>query len=257
MSDPVIAQSSPAQGRFIRAALVIFPAGTILLGIASFGVWSWKERRVEEGGYKHALALRREISDEGLKRHTDILKDVMRQPDNRKIPAVAAYLESSMGAENMGYKVRRDRFHQGELELANVDVELTGKQRPREIVLFLVPYGSPDPARAETEVHSIATLMTLAHSMTGEAGTQTLRLLVTPSDYTQESLERYAATARGRDERFMQILVAGNPSAESLAAIKEAFKVEAAGTLVVPLSDPPAGTAAVEALKARLLKAVE
>ena len=38
-------QASPHAGRWIRAALVLFPAGTVLLGIASFGIWQWKKDR--------------------------------------------------------------------------------------------------------------------------------------------------------------------------------------------------------------------
>jgi hypothetical protein len=37
-----------------------------------------------------------------------------------------------MGAENMGYQVRRDRSRIGESAVANIDVELTGKPRPRD-----------------------------------------------------------------------------------------------------------------------------
>ncbi|TDU73190.1 hypothetical protein EI77_01658 [Prosthecobacter fusiformis] len=255
MSDTL---TSPSQGRWIRAALVIFPAGTIVLGIASFGFWWVKKVKVEERGYKYALALRRDLNEAGLQRHIDILRDVMSQPNAQKIPAVAAYLDSSMGAENMGYQVRRTRFQQGDIELANVDVELTGKQRPREIVLLLATYG--DPARTEAEGRSIAMLMSLAHAITGEAGTSTLRLAVVPFGFDPDSMDRFITVARSRDERFMQVLVAGGVSEDTLAALKKAFRVEETGTLITSLPETPdtASTlAAAQALKARLLKAVE
>jgi hypothetical protein len=41
MTEAAPPQADP--GRWIRAALVILPAGTILLGIASFGIWQWKK----------------------------------------------------------------------------------------------------------------------------------------------------------------------------------------------------------------------
>ena len=94
--------TSSAQGRFIRAALVIFPVGTVVFGILSFGIWWWKRERVEERGYKYALALRRDLSEAGLRRHADILAEALGRTDAARFQAVAAYLESSMGAENMG-----------------------------------------------------------------------------------------------------------------------------------------------------------
>lgn len=250
--------TSPTQGRVIRAALIILPAGTVILGIASFGIWWTKKVKVEERGYKYALALRRDLSEAGLQRHIDILSDVMRHPDAQKIPAVAAYLESSMGAENMGYQVRRDRFQKGDVELANVDVELTGKSRFKEVVLLLVPYG--DAARVQAEVRALALLMSLAHAITGEAGNQTLRLAVVPTGLDPESIERFITAARGKDERFMQVLVAGGPSESTLAQLKQAFRIEETGTVVTPLPetiDAATTLAAAHALKARLLKAVE
>lgn len=255
MSDTPV---STTQGRVIRAALIIFPFGTVILGIASFGIWWTKKVKVEERGYKYALALRRDLTEAGLQRHVDILKDVMAQPDSQKIPAVAAYLESSMGAENMGYQVRRVRFQKESLELANVDVELTGKTRFREVVLLLVPYG--DPARLNAEVHSIALLMSLAHAITGEAGSQTLRLAVVPVGAEKGAIERFVSAALGKDERFMQVLVAGAPSEETMKALNEAFRVQETGTVITALPetvDTPTTLAAAQALKARLLKAVE
>ncbi|MEN3941821.1 hypothetical protein WJU23_11050 [Prosthecobacter sp. SYSU 5D2] len=249
---------SSNQGRWIRAALVIFPAGTVVLGIASFGFWWVKKVKVEERGYKYALALRRDLNEAGLQRHMDILRDVMNQPDAQKIPAVAAYLESSMGAENMGYVVRRVRFQKDDIEMANVDVELTGKKRPREVVLLLVPYG--DPARVEAEGRAISMLVSLAHAITGETGTATLRMAVVPYGHDPESLARLMAAARGREERFMQVLVGGGVSEETLAALKKGFRVAETGTVLTSLPDTvdtQTTLSSAQALKARLLKAVE
>ena len=37
-------------------ALFMLPAGTVLLGIASFGIWKWKGDRVEDRNYQYAQA---------------------------------------------------------------------------------------------------------------------------------------------------------------------------------------------------------
>lgn len=261
MSSPVSPPSDSAsglQGRVIRAALIIFPVGTIVLGIASFGIWWYKREKVEERTYKYAMALRRDLNEASLQRHYDILLEVMAQPPEQKIPAVAAYLESSMGPENMGYQVRRARFEKDGLQLANVDVELMGKKRMQEVVLLLVPYG--DAGRNETEARSLAMLMGLAHAVTGEYGTQTLRLAVVPMHASPEALERFFAAAQERRERFMQVIVAGGPTGSDLEKISQAFRVKENGTVLIPLEDTkdiPGTLSAAQAVKARLLKAVE
>src|SRR5690606_35194198 len=108
----------------------------------------------------------------------------------------------SMGAENMGYQVRRDRSRVGETEVANIDVELTGKPRPREVVLLLVPYG--EAGQAEAESRSLAMLMSLAHALTGETRSLTLRFAAVPLGADPQALARLAEVAESRRERVMQ-----------------------------------------------------
>lgn len=259
VSSPSI-PTNPANGtsgRVIRAALIIFPVGTVILGIASFGIWWTKRVQVEERGYKYALALRRDISEAGLERYVSILQDVYRQSPDKLLPSVGAYLESSMGPENMGYQVRRDRFHQGGIELSNVDVELTNKKRFREIILVLVPYGEADAGRQSAEVQALASLLSVAHAITGESGTQTLRLAAVPAAHDAESLERFVAAARGKDERFMQVFVLGDPSPTTQDTLRKTFRVEETGTVIHQLPatrDLAATLTTAQALKMRLVE---
>lgn len=254
--------ASSVQGRVIRAALILFPVGTVILGIGSFGIWWMKRVKVEERSYKYALALRRDLTEASLQRHADILREVLAQPPADSFPAVAAYLESSMGAENMGYQVRRDRFHAGAVEMANVEVELTGRQRPREIVLLLAPHG--DGRRQQEEALALASVMALAHSLTGESRTQTLRFAAVPlgqrDENGTEALARLAAASRARGERLMQVLVLGGLPEDRLAQVRAALRVEETGTRVLPLpaaADLAGALAAARGLRAELLQAVE
>lgn len=249
--------TSSAQGRFIRAALVIFPVGTVVFGILSFGIWWWKRERVEERGYKYALALRRDLSEAGLRRHADILAEALGRTDTARFQAVAAYLESSMGPENMGYQVRRDRSRVGEVELANIDVELTGKPRPHEVVLLLVPYG--EAGQAEAESRSLAMLMSLAHALTGETRSLTLRFAAVPLGADPQALARLAELAESRRERVMQVFVLGGGEA-AVAAVKTALQAERSGALVKPLTPPETletALTAAGALRTALLEAAE
>jgi hypothetical protein len=249
------------QGRWIRAALVILPVGTIILGAASFGIWWWNKQRVQERSYKFATAMRRDVSAGAVDRYVGILKDVLNQPQARKLGAVAAFLESSMGAENMGYDVRRDHFPMDGIEVANVDAELTGK-RWREVVLVLAPYG--EPGKVDAESHALATLMSLAHALTGENRELTLRFAGVPLGVKdpegRTALERFAASARGREERVMRTWVLGGPDEALLAEVRAAFQSEAQGTVVEGLpatTDTAATLATATALKPVLVRAIE
>lgn len=254
--------SSPSQGRFIRAALIIFPAGTIILGIASFGIWWANKVKKEERSYRYATALRRDLSLSAIERSAGILRDVLRQPETERLPAVASFLNSSMGAENMGYAARRDSFFHGQIEVSNVDVELTGKQRPREVILVLGLYG--DPGRLEAEAQALAELMAVAHAVTGESRTRTLRFAGVPlgvkDDGGQTALERLAAGIRGQEDRVLQVFVLGGAPDPVLAQVRQALRTESTGTIIhgVPATATAETTlSAAQALQSALMKAIE
>jgi hypothetical protein len=254
--------ASPSrQGRFIRAALIILPLGTIVLGAASFGIWWWDKQRVQERSYKFATAMRRDISASAIDRYVTILTDVLAQPPAQRAGAVAAFLESSMGPENMGYDVRRDRFQAGGMEVANVDVELTGK-RWREVMLVLVPYGNP--GKVAPEAHALAALMSLAHAVTGENRELTLRFAAVPVDATdsegRSALERFAAGCRGREERIMRVWILGGPDETLLSEARKAFQTDVQGTVVEGKPETTGTAATLEAagaLKPVLMDAIE
>ncbi|MDZ4287691.1 MAG: hypothetical protein U0984_07025 [Prosthecobacter sp.] len=250
--------SSRKQGRLLRAALVFFPVGTVIFGIASFGIWWQKRQHVEARSFQFAAAVRQDLNAASVERYVSILRDVLSQPEDRRLPAVASFLDSSMGAENMGYAVRREPFQAGGFELANVDVELTGKHRPREIILVLAPYG--DRAKLEAECHALAALMSLAHAVTGENRAVTLRFAGVPigvkDNDGRTGLERFAAACRDREERLMQVHVLGGPSEANLQDIRKTFRAEVSGTVVHGLPatvDTPTTLAAAAALKTFLM----
>jgi hypothetical protein len=158
--------------------------------------------------------------------------------------------------------VRRDFFQSGPAELANVDVELTGKQRPREIVLVLAPYG--DPALVKQESHALAELMSLAHALTGENRTITLRFAGIPMGVHDPDgktpIERFAAVCRGREERIMKVFVLGGRPEAELEEIRAALRTEAQGTILQALpatTETHATLGASAALKTTLISAIE
>jgi hypothetical protein len=258
MSEPAASSSSAitTSGRIVRAGLILLPVGTIVLGAASFGIWWYKKQTVEDRSHAYASALRREMTVPAVDRYVSILKEVLHQPDAERLPSVASFLESSMSSENMGYEPKRDRFYTSGVEVGSVEVELTGKQRPREVRFFLVPYG--DRLRIDAEAHALAGLMALAHAMTGEREEVTVRFAAVPMGVVDQSghsgLERLAAGMNERGERLMQVTVLGGAGEAWMTEIGLAFRAAQTGAVVRGLpetGDTTATMAAMSALKAR------
>jgi hypothetical protein len=247
------AQPTPADpGRWIRFALVMLPVGTILLGIASFGIWQWKKDQAADRSFKYAVALRRPISLEGIERHAGVLRTALGKADRDL--SIPGYLESTMGAENMGYNVRRMRFGQ---EQSVIDAELTGGKRPLEIVMVLVPY-SERAESAEGTAQAIAESLSIAHEITGEKVVRSLRFAFIPD--TPAALEELKKGLQRDGERLMHLFVLGGPETENINTISRVLETMAKGTRVI--SQPATRTAqetlqSAYTLKAMLLDAAE
>ncbi len=239
-------------GRWIRAALVIFPLGTILLGIASFGIWQWKKDQEADHSFRYAMALRRSISLDEIQRHVGIVRTALGKPDwHLSIPA---YLESTMGAENMGYTVRRTRFGKDQ---SNIDAELVGKTRPREIVMALIPY-SGDPLRFERTAQAMAEALSIAHEATGENVTRCLRFAMIPA--TPDALKEMKSALNRDSERVMQIIVLGDPLPDFMRQVRDILEITKNGTRVIerPATTSPEMTLqSAHELKALLLHAAD
>lgn len=250
MTDAAAHTSNP--GRWIRLALVMLPLGTILLGIASFGIWQWKKDQAEDRSFKYALALRRTASPEGIRRHADIIREALAKPDRDL--SIPGYLESTMGAENMGYTVRRTRFGN---EQSNIDAELTGKTRPREIVMALVLYDG-DPTRLIRTAHAVAELLGIAHEVTGESVVRGLRFAVIPN--TAEALARLKDQLNHDGERVMHLFVLGAPESRQMESLATGLETNAKGTRIVSrqaTSTPQETLRSARELKELLLNAAE
>ena len=152
----------------------MLPVGTILLGIASFGIWQWKREQAADRSFKYALALRRTISPEGIGRHAGIVRTALGKEDRDL--SIPGYLESTMGAENMGYSVRRERFG---TDQSIIDAELTGSKRPLEVVMVLALYGAQADL-LESTAQAIAEALSVAHELTGEIVVRCLRFAFIP-----------------------------------------------------------------------------
>lgn len=243
--------TSADPGRWIRLALVMLPIGTIFLGIASFGIWQWKKDQAEDRSFKYALALRRPISLEGIQRHAGIIREALAKPDwHLSIPG---YLESTMGAENMGYTVRRMRYENGGAEKAVVDAELTGRQMVREVYLVLVLLPG-DESMNEAASLALAEMLAVAHSLTGEPMSQTIRFVAAPDD--EAAFKELQNDLRRHDEHLGRLTLLGGFSARTIQLLESTLETVKCGTLVrpeAPLKDAAQTLQAATALREHLM----
>lgn len=250
MTDAPPTSADP--GRWIRFALVMLPVGTILLGIASFGIWQWKKDQAADRSFKYALALRRPLSIESIQRHVGVVRAALVKADRDL--SIPGYLESTMGAENMGYDVRRERFG---TDQSIIDAELTGSTRPREIVMVLALYKG-DAAGSESTAQAIAEALGVAHEITGEKVARSLRFAFIPD--TPQALEQLNKGLSRDGERLMHLLVLGGPETESITGIARALDTTAKGTRVLSLPATKTDQETLQSahqLKAMLLDAAE
>lgn len=230
----------------------MLPVGTILLGIASFGIWQWKKDQAADRSFKYALALRRQISPEGIERYAGIVRTALGKADRDL--SIPGYLESTMGAENMGYTVRRERFGD---EKSVVDAELTGTKRPLEVVMVLALYGGP-AEQQESTVQAIAESLSVAHELTGEKVVRSLRFAFIPD--TPEALKQLKEGLQRDGERLMHLLVLGGPEVAGIEGISKALDTTAKGTRVLSLPATKTTQETVQSahqLKGMLLEAAE
>jgi len=222
-------------GRFIRLALVLFPLGTIFLGFASFGIWMWKKDQVEDRNLRHASALRQEPDAKGWEKRLEVLTAVSAGGAADRLASTASYLESSLGGEGMGY--RPERFVVGldaGQAVGGVVAELTGKQRPREIVLVLLAYG--DAKAVAEENRAMASFLTLANWLTGEPVVRTLRFAALPVGGLDEAAKRevmvrFGEEMRRRNERVLHLVDMSGGGSELGEVTKEALEMAASGAV--------------------------
>ncbi len=255
-------ETPTASGRFIRAALIIFPLGTIALGIASFGIWSWKKNRVEDRNLRHAIALRQEPNAAAWNRHREVLAQVSQTGSNDRLASTASYVESSLGAENMGYAPYRfvTKLEEG-LGVDGVLAELTGGRRPREIVMVFLPYGGEAQEVIQQENTALASALLLAHWLTGEPVVRTVRFVFLPlaaldDDEHRAALTRLGEDLRRRDERVTHLIDVSTGGTDWTAEAAPAFDMAARGTVSLrqPLPTEAERLTDLAALRAKLLE---
>lgn len=158
-------------GLAVRAFLIVLPVGLAFMVPISLWIYYQKKHQPAPAASQYAVMLRRDLNAEDFARYVRILsQDIgersLAKPEN--LDAAAAFIESTMGYDNMGYAVHRQTFEVQGRAVVNLIAELPGKSKPDEAVLVLAAYDAADAS-------GIAAMMCVAHALTGTEHARTIR----------------------------------------------------------------------------------
>jgi hypothetical protein len=218
--------------RVIFWALFVLPFGTIALGALSFVFYFNKQEQALQRSIRYAAGLRRDLNEADLKHQEQVMLEALAKAEPDRSKALAAFLESTLGPENMGYSVRvvTDRSGLDKPALA-LEVEATGGKKAQDVVLVL---GGWLPGLATLDNSTIAkpmaTFLGLAHSFAGESKVRSLRFVAVQD---LKALKAYYLEGVGFRDRIQQLVLLGGAEAMSDADVLAALHLENRGTVLL------------------------
>ena len=174
-----------SQAKWFRFGLTALPVGVILFGIASFGVFFLKneadaKKKARENA-ENAGIFRKDIEIGDLKSYVEMLSVTIGERHvgkHENLETAATWLESALGPNNMGYQVSRQTFQVDGKNCHNIEVQITGKSKPEEIVVVGAHYdtavGTPG---ADDNATGVAALVCLANAFVGTEPARTIRFV--------------------------------------------------------------------------------
>lgn len=175
------------QGKIIRFSLVALPVGLLLIGAGSIFVTHFlpaEDVKAVEAVDKQAQAasiMRRPVAQEDLEKYvkvlaTDIGERHLGVP--KSLRAAAFWIESTLGPNNIGYPVAREKYAIGEAEAWNVVAELPGGRLASEVVVVGAHYDTvPGCPGANDNGTGVAALLSLANAFAGTKPDRTIRFV--------------------------------------------------------------------------------
>ncbi len=182
MNDVLPTAESPAEkpGWLVRAFIILLPLGLAFMVPVSLVIY-YQKKHEEPAASQYAVMLRRDLNADDFARYARILSQDIGERSIEKsdnLDAAAAFVESTMGYDNMGYATQRQAFDLRGKPVVNLVAELTGKSKPDEVVLVAADYDGADAS-------GVSALMCVAHALTGTEHARTVR---------------FAAVVNGREE---------------------------------------------------------
>ena len=182
-----------APSRVVRWCLVGLPLGLIITGVLSFVIYFHdKNNKIVPVVSQYAAMFRREFDANDFSRYQRIFNEEIGErsldhPEN--LEAASAFIESTMGYDNMGYRVMRQEFVVDGKPLINLVAELPGKEIPNEVVIVLANYLSTVSNPAGDSA-AVAAMFSLAHAMTGTEQGRTIRFVAVADSDNKADFQR-------------------------------------------------------------------
>lgn len=200
------APPTPKPGILVRAFLIVLPVGLSFMVPLSLWIYYQKKNQPAPATSEFAAMLRRELNAEDFARYARILSQdigerTMANPEN--LDAAAAFIESTMGYDNMGYAVQRQAFESKDMTVLNLEAELPGKSKPKELVVVVANYDEADAA-------GISAIMCVAHALAGSDHARSIRFAAVMSGAGGFGKLRQSVSGEGRKLRTF-VLVASTP----------------------------------------------
>jgi hypothetical protein len=201
--------SAPTQkpGCAVRAFLIVLPVGLAFMVPLSLWIYYQKKHRPAPATSQYAALLRKDLNAADFERYVRILtQDIGERSLGKRenLDAATAFIESTMGYDNMGYAVQRQVFEIQGQPAVNIVAELPGQSKPREVVLVIANY---DDANAT----GIAALMCVAHALTGSEHARTIMFAAVMDEAGGRSKLKMAEDGKAQEFRAVVQITAKVP----------------------------------------------
>lgn len=218
------------QSKWYGIGLVVLPLGFVVLGAISLAIFFLKadgDAVNERKNAENAGIFRKGISRADLESYIEMLASTIGErnvANYDNLQRAATWLESALGPNNMGYQVERQTYQVGGKDCHNIEVQITGRGKPDEIVIVAAHYDSASGTPgADDNASGVAALVCLANAFVGTTPERTLRFVgftnEEPPHFQTSSMGSYvyAKRCQQREENVVAML-----SLESLGYFSDA-----------------------------------
>lgn len=201
-------------GCLVRLFVGGLPLGLAIMGALSFIIY-FKKEKLKDTPVASRLSgmFQKELSAGDFERYGRILSQdigVRTMEKKGNLDASSAFVESTLGFDNMGYAVVRQEFEADGKTYLNLAADLVGKSNVREVVLIVSAYDST-PLNKPEESSGLAAMLCVAHSLTGAPLDRTVRFAAVlngrSSDPKLNGLSRLLGQMAENKETVKQVLI--------------------------------------------------
>jgi hypothetical protein len=239
----MITVSQPKLFKFLLVGLPVGLAISVVIALLLY----YTEPGRDAPGKDDALRFAAPVTEADLRSAVVRLSETVGPRSLSAEPEAAArarkFVQSSLGADNMGYKVDVFDRKVGETECPSVIATLSGKGRSREVIVLAAPYTSvADSPGASRSASGVAALVSIAKVLTGSEHQRTIQFVA----YASDALDPARYDLRGAIRASEDSTVVAVLNLDSLAfPTRDGGVWEVAVPMIVHSNDDALGTSVV------------